>query len=143
MRSTSRVTSSVRGFDAYETLKGEWIRMVFVLDKHKKPLMPCSEKRARLLLERGQAVIHRHAPFTIRLKDRTAEESRFQPLRVKFDPGSKTTGMSIILEGAQGFKVIFLGKSNTKRSSKPGWINGVSSVEDDAIERPGIEKPGF
>jgi hypothetical protein len=23
---------------------------VFVLDKHKKPLMPCSEKRARLLL---------------------------------------------------------------------------------------------
>ncbi|QQX84517.1 RRXRR domain-containing protein [Cupriavidus necator] len=28
---------------------------VFVLDKHGKPLMPCSEKRARLLLERGRA----------------------------------------------------------------------------------------
>ncbi|SEQ45981.1 RRXRR protein [Ectothiorhodospira magna] len=29
---------------------------VLVLDKRKKPLMPCSEKRARLLLERGRAV---------------------------------------------------------------------------------------
>ncbi|WP_143339670.1 RRXRR domain-containing protein [Ectothiorhodospira magna] len=26
---------------------------VLVLDKRKKPLMPCSEKRARLLLERA------------------------------------------------------------------------------------------
>ncbi len=84
--------------------------MVFVLDQHQKPLMPCTEKRARLLLERGRAVIHRHAPFTIRLKDRTAEESRFQPLRVKFDPGSKTTGMAIILEGSRGPKVIFFGE---------------------------------
>lgn len=32
--------------------------MVFVLDKRKKPLMPCSEKRARLLLKRGRAGIH-------------------------------------------------------------------------------------
>ncbi len=45
---------------------------VFVLDKHQKPLMPCSEKRARLLLEKGRAVIHRMVPLTIRLKDRLA-----------------------------------------------------------------------
>ena len=45
--------------------------MVFVLDHHKKPLMPCTEKRARKLLEHGRAVIHKMAPFTIRLKDRT------------------------------------------------------------------------
>jgi hypothetical protein len=32
---------------------------VFVLDKRRKPLMPCSEKRARLLLTRGRAVVHR------------------------------------------------------------------------------------
>jgi RRXRR protein len=42
---------------------------VFVLDRRKKPLMPCSEKRARLLLTRGRAVVHRRYPFTIRLKD--------------------------------------------------------------------------
>ena len=88
--------------------------MVFVLDKHKKPLMPCSEKRARLLLGRGRARIHKIAPFTIRLKDRLAAESDFQPVRIKFDPGSKTTGMSIILEGAQGFKVIFFGEIEHK-----------------------------
>ena len=32
---------------------------VFVLDKRKQALMPCSEKRARLLLSRGFAVVHR------------------------------------------------------------------------------------
>ena len=81
--------------------------MVFVLDRHKKPLMPCTDKRARQLLERGRAVIHKMAPFTIRLKDRTVEDSVFQLLRVKFDPGSQKTGMAIILEGAQGPKAIF------------------------------------
>jgi len=30
---------------------------VFVVGKSGKPLMPCSEKRARLLLDRGQAVV--------------------------------------------------------------------------------------
>ncbi len=52
--------------------------MVFVLDVHQKTLMPCSEKRARQLLERGRAVVHKMAPFTIRLKDRTVDASTFQ-----------------------------------------------------------------
>jgi len=66
---------------------------VFVLDKHKHPLMPCSEKRARLLLERGRAVVHRRHPFTVRLKDRVG--GAVQPLRLKFDPGAKTTGVAL------------------------------------------------
>ncbi len=53
------------------TPKKEGLMLVFVLDRHKRPLMPCSEKRARLLLKRGRAVVHRVEPFTIRLKDRT------------------------------------------------------------------------
>ena len=36
---------------------------VFVLDKTGKPLMPCTEKRARLLLERGRARVHRVLPI--------------------------------------------------------------------------------
>ena len=60
--------------------------MVFVLDKHQKPLMPCSEKRARLLLERGRARVHQMAPFTIRLVDRLQDDSVLQDLRVKLDP---------------------------------------------------------
>lgn len=48
---------------------------VFVLDKHHKPLMPCSEKRARQLLERRRARVHKIYPFTIRIVDRLVEES--------------------------------------------------------------------
>ena len=43
---------------------------VFVLDKHKNPLMPISKKRTGLLLEKGRAVVIKMYPFTIRLKDR-------------------------------------------------------------------------
>ena len=84
--------------------------MVFVLDTHKKPLMPCSEKRARLLLERGRARVHQIAPFTIRLVDRLQEHSVLQDLRLKLNPGSKTSGIAIVLEGAQGDQAIFFGE---------------------------------
>lgn len=70
--------------------------MVFVLDKQQRPLMPCTEKRARLLLQRGRAVIHRLHPFTIRLKDRLLEASVLQPVGLKFDPGSKITGAAMV-----------------------------------------------
>ncbi len=68
---------------------------VFVLDTRKSPLMPCSEKRARLLLRKQRAVVHRLIPFTIRLKDRTRQESAVQPTVLKVDPGSKTTGIAL------------------------------------------------
>ncbi len=60
--------------------------------------MPCSEKRARLLLERGRARLHRVAPFVIRLIDREADRCTLQPLRVKLDPGSRTTGLALVRE---------------------------------------------
>lgn len=69
---------------------------VFVLDKRKKPLMPCSEKRARLLLDRGRAVVHKRYPFTIRLKDRVERDT--QPLRLSIDPGSRVTGLAVSRE---------------------------------------------
>ncbi|HEY8416386.1 MAG TPA: RNA-guided endonuclease IscB [Thermaerobacter sp.] len=72
--------------------------MVFVLDRNKRPLMPCSEKRARSLLQRGRAVVHRLYPFTIRLKDRVLEDSTLQPVLLKVDPGSKVTGMAVVRE---------------------------------------------
>ena len=71
---------------------------VLVLDKTGKALMPCSEKRARLLLARGRARVHRIAPFVIRLTDRQAASCAFQPLRIKLDPGSKTTGLALVRE---------------------------------------------
>src|SRR5438105_1438877 len=73
---------------------------VFVVDKRKKPLMPCSEKRARLLLERGKAVVHRRYPFTIRLKERVG--GAVQPVRLTLDPGAHTTGVALVREREAG-----------------------------------------
>jgi hypothetical protein len=69
---------------------------VFVLDKRKRPLMRCSEKRARLLLERGRAVVHRRYPFTIRLNDCAGGD--VEPVRVKLNPGSRTTGTAVVAD---------------------------------------------
>jgi 5-methylcytosine-specific restriction endonuclease McrA len=74
---------------------------VFVLDKNKKPLMSCSEKRAKKLLTSNKAVIHKHYPFTIRLKDRVLEKSEIQPVEIKLDPGSKYTGIALVRKDKQ------------------------------------------
>ena len=79
---------------------------VFVLDRRKQPLMPCSEKRSRLLLGRGRALVVRAYPFTIRLKDRTG--GIVQPVRIKIDPGSKTTGIAVVRESGQKQHVLAL-----------------------------------
>ncbi len=68
--------------------------------------MPCSEKRARQLLERRRAVVHRLYPFTIRLKDRVGGD--VQPVRIKIDPGSKTTGLALVREHDEGQHVLHL-----------------------------------
>ena len=88
---------------------------VFVIDKQKKPLMPCSEKRARQLLERRRAVVHRMYPFTIRLKDRIGGD--VQPVRVKLDPGSKTTGLAVVREHADGPQVLHLAEIKHRGST--------------------------
>lgn len=79
---------------------------VFVLDKRRKPLMPCTEKRARLLLERKRGVVHRRYPFTLRLKDRIGGE--VQPVRLKIDPGAETTGIAIVREEGANQHVLHL-----------------------------------
>ena len=63
---------------------------VFVLNRHHRPLMPCHPARARELLRKGKAVVHKLYPFTIRLK--TVIGGKTELLRLKIDPGSKTTG---------------------------------------------------
>jgi 5-methylcytosine-specific restriction endonuclease McrA len=74
---------------------GKDLPMVFVLDKHQRPLMPCTPKRARILLTGKRAVVHRLNPFTIRLKDRSIQASTLQPVVLKIDPGSKRTGLAL------------------------------------------------
>ena len=58
-------------------------------------MMPCSEKRARKLLQAGRARVHRLYPFTIRLVDVSHHACEVQPLRLSLDPGSRTTGLAL------------------------------------------------
>ena len=78
---------------------------VFVLDKNKQPLMPCTPTRARLLLKKQKAAVFRMQPFTIVLKDREGGDK--QPLRLSIDPGSKTTGMCISAFFQSGLTVLW------------------------------------
>ncbi len=68
---------------------------VFVLDTTKRPLNPVHSGRARLLLKQGKAAVYRRYPFTIILK-RAVEHPALEPLRVKVDPGSQTTGLAVV-----------------------------------------------
>jgi len=74
---------------------------VFVLDTRKIPLSPCKPSTARRLLELGKAAVFRQFPFTIILKKEV--NATPEPVELKIDPGSKTTGLAILL----GAKVIF------------------------------------
>ena len=68
---------------------------VFVLDTNRKPLNPVHPGYARLLLTQGKAAVLKRYPFTIVLKQ-AIDSPVLRSLRVKLDPGSKTTGMAIV-----------------------------------------------
>ncbi|BAY48333.1 HNH endonuclease [Scytonema sp. HK-05] len=68
---------------------------VFVINTNKRPLDPIHPAQARQLLKNGKAAIFRKFPFTIILKEARLESS-VHPLRIKIDPGAKTTGIAVI-----------------------------------------------
>lgn len=95
---------------------------VFVLDKNKKPLDPCTPRRARLLLSSGRAAVFRRYPFTIILKDRVKEETVTHEYQLKIDPGAHTTGIAIL----QGDKVIWAAELTHRGAT----------IRDDLIQPP-------
>ncbi len=68
---------------------------VFVLDINRNPPNPVHPAEARLLLSQQKAAVLRQYPFTIILKEASADVEP-EPLRVKIDPGSKVTGFAVI-----------------------------------------------
>jgi 5-methylcytosine-specific restriction endonuclease McrA len=70
--------------------------------------MPCHPARARELLDKGRARVHRLNPYTIRLIDRTLQNSSLQPVRLKFDPGATTSGVAIVREDEDTQHVLHL-----------------------------------
>src|SRR5262245_34207504 len=81
------------------------MQRVLVIDKNKQPLMPCHPACARQMLREGKAAVFRRYPFTIILKEREGGDT--QPVCVKIDPGSKTTGMAVLGDFKRGKRVIW------------------------------------
>ncbi len=67
--------------------------MVYVISKENKPLMPCSNVIARLLLKQGKAKVKSKQPFTIKLLYETTNYTQILTLGV--DTGSGTIGAAV------------------------------------------------
>lgn len=122
--------------------------MVYVLDKFSKPLMPCENVVARLLLKEGKAKVVRREIFTIKMLVDT--EQYRQPLILGEDTGSGTLGCAVVRKDG---KVVYqsevevrndISKKMTKRSSyrrtrrnrktryrKPRFRNRKNSIKKD------------
>jgi hypothetical protein len=68
--------------------------MVPVLGKNKQPLMPCSEKRARRLMEKGEAKAYWKQGIFCIILQREPSDTQTQSIVVGIDPGSKRTGIT-------------------------------------------------
>ncbi len=75
--------------------------LVYVLNKHGKPLMPCKPSKARKLLKEGKAKVVKKEPFTIQLL--YGSSGYKQPITLGVDAGSKTVGLSATTENKELF----------------------------------------
>ena len=75
--------------------------MVYVLNIHDRPLMPCKEAKARRLLKSNRAKIAKRNPFTIQLLFECEDVT--QSITLGVDAGSKHIGLSSTTED----KVLF------------------------------------
>jgi 5-methylcytosine-specific restriction endonuclease McrA len=82
------------------------MQRVLVVDKNNTPLMPCHPSRARKMLNKKRAVIIRCYPFTIMILERSGGD--LQPTELKIDPGSRTTGIAIVISGQRGKKAVWV-----------------------------------
>ena len=69
--------------------------MIPVLDKNKSPLMSCSEKRARKLMEKGDAKPYWSRGIFCIILQREPKRRYMQEIVVAIDPGSKFEGYTV------------------------------------------------
>ena len=72
------------------------MQYVYVLDMYGEPLMPCSPRKARLLLKNKKACVTKRTPFTIKLLYKSTGYK--QPITLGIDAGSKHIGVSATTE---------------------------------------------
>ena len=121
------------------------MQFVFVLDQNKKPLDPCHPARARKLLGSGRAAVYRRYPFTIviteypRGKDKKQEETTTQELRLKLDPGSKTTGVALVRENDK--KVVWAAEIQHRGQQIRDALLSRRAIRRSRRNRPGRTRP--
>ena len=73
--------------------------MVYVLNSDGSPLMPCTEAKARHLIESRKAKVVRRTPFIIRLAFLVEGEVNTESVTLGLDAGSSVIGVSATTEG--------------------------------------------
>ncbi|MEG1725883.1 MAG: RNA-guided endonuclease IscB [Anaerovoracaceae bacterium] len=122
--------------------------MTYVISKENKPLMPCSNAIARLLLKQGKAKVKRRTPFTIKLLYETTKYT--QDCTLGIDTGSSHVGSAVVTDTGS---VLYLSEVEirnditekmTRRSKyrrnrrnrktryrKARWLNRANSIRKD------------
>ncbi len=114
---------------------------VFVVDTNRKPLDPIHPGYARLLLAQKKAAVFRRYPFTIILKTAVAHPE-VAPLRIKIDPGSKTTGLALV-QDATG-QVVFAAEIGHRGAAIKHALSGRRAVRRGRRQRKTrYRKPRF
>lgn len=131
--------------------------MVYVISQENKPLMPCSNPIARLLLKQGRAKVKKREPFTIKLTYETTNYT--QDLTLGVDTGSGTIGAAVSNDKGEIFymsEVIVrnnIADRMTRRSKyrrnrrnrktryrKARWLNRKNSIKSDRFSPTMISK---
>ena len=76
--------------------------VVYVLNRHGKPLMPCHPAKVRILLKQGKAKVVKRTPFTIQLL--YGSSGYKQPVTLGVDSGYSVIGLSAITDRRELFR---------------------------------------
>ena len=85
---------------------------VFVFNMRGEPLMPCTQRKARVLLKENKAIIYKYNPFTIQLTYTTGETT--QDCHIGVDTGSKHIGIAVTSKD----KLLFKGEVELRQDVK-------------------------
>ena len=77
---------------------------VFVINQHGEALMPCSPRKARILLKSGKVKVICRSPFTIQLK--YGSTGYKQDLTLGVDTGHSEVGLSVVSEIKEVFSAV-------------------------------------
>lgn len=110
--------------------------MVFVLNQNGEPLMPCNERKARILLKSGKAKIVGYQPFTIQLLHGSSGYK--QPINLGIDSGYTYIGFSAV-----SAKKELMGGELTLLFGMSELLNERRSYRRTRRNRLRYRKPGF